>query len=571
MRGRLRAGALGVMIGAAASGPALPVLAALAAPVVLASEAWARSSGGYSRPGASSGRTPSFGGTVRPRTPSFGSGGYSRPGGYDRRPSVVPSPFGQSYGDRSFSREQSGGALQQFRAQQDALRRQQEIARQPRPVPQPTPAPNYAPAPGYGYGGYAGSAPGGGAGGFLGGLAGGLLGGGVRNARPGWYGNQGWAPPAYALGGQRSFGLWDGLFLWFLLDNLSRAGSTDWFRAHRDDPGVQQWRAQAEQQAQANEELRRKLDELDRRLAEQEGPPKDPGYLPPDTPPDVATAPEADRRTPSVAPEPAAAPGAAARSASRGLGGGLLVVPVLLVGGGGLAYLAFRRRRSDGQSRGGNVVGGNLGSAANMLAHKLSGEGYTPQHFRVGMTVQVDPTPFILAAGAIKVPQPEGGTTSVAGVGRIEGEPLLRLYLPDGRSLFQVHLGAAGKPDECRLFTAIDEVAPADTQEWAAWLDPREGMIGWPEFQTKDGKVYARVWAPGASRIEPRRFVETLEEAGGTRRFTSLAMLYGAPTGLQAPAPDTEYILVSAVEEGSRAWVEIRAGIDVNPATLQLA
>ena len=114
-------------------------------------------------------------------------------------------------------------------------------------------------------------------------------------------------------------------------------------------------------------------------------------------------------------------------------------------------------------------------------------------------------------------------------------------------------------------------MTPADTQEWAAWLDPREGMIGWPEFQTKDGKVYARVWAPGASRIEPRRFVETVEEAGGTRRLTSLAMMYAAPTGLDAPAPGTEYILVSAVEEGSRAWVEVRAGIDVNPATLQLA
>ena len=416
-------------------------------------------------------------------------------------------------------------------------------------------------------------------GGFAGGLAGGLLGGGLRNARPGWYGNQGWAPPAYALGGQRSFGLWDGLFLWFLLDNLSRAGSTDWFRAHRDDPGVQQWRAEAERQAQSNEELRRKLDQLDRRLAEQagQGAPKDPGYLPPDTPPGVATAPEPDRRTPSAAPEPAGSPDAAAGSAgaravSRGVGGGLLVVPVLLVGGGGLAYLAFRRRKAvAGGNRGGGMVGGNLGSAANMLAHKLSGEGYTPQHFRVGMTLQMDPTPFILAGGAIKVPQPEGGTTSVAGVGRIEGEPLVRLYLPDGRSLFQVQLGASGKPDDCRLFTVIDEVTPADPQEWTAWLDPREGMIGWPEFQTKDGKVYARVWAPGASRIEPRRFVETVEEAGGTRRLTSLAMLYAAPTGLDAPAPGTEYILVSAVEEGGRAWVEVRAGIDVNPATLQIA
>jgi hypothetical protein len=48
------------------------------------------------------------------------------------------------------------------------------------------------------------------------------------------------------------------------------------------------------------------------------------------------------------------------------------------------------------------------------------------------------------------------------------------------------------------------------------------------------------------------------------------AMLYAAPSGLAAPAPDTEYILVSAIEAAGQAWVEIDAGIDINPAALQL-
>ena len=48
-------------------------------------------------------------------------------------------------------------------------------------------------------------------------------------------------------------------------------------------------------------------------------------------------------------------------------------------------------------------------------------------------------------------------------------------------------------------------------------------------------------------------------------------MLYAAPTGAPAPAPQTEYILVQSVEDGSSAWVEIRAGIDLNPASLGLA
>ena len=160
----------------------------------------------------------------------------------------------------------------------------------------------------------------------------------------------------------------------------------------------------------------------------------------------------------------------------------------------------------------------------------------------------------------------------VEGVGQFAEDPkLIRLYLPGGRSFLQLHLDAAGKPDESRQFAQIDEVNPADPGEWTAWLDPREGMIGWPEFQTKDGKVYGRVWAPSEARIQPRRLTETIEEAGGARKRVSVAMLYAAPTGRTAPAPETEYILVAAVDAGGQAWVEVHAGIDVNPATLQLA
>ena len=37
-----------------------------------------------------------------------------------------------------------------------------------------------------------------------------------------------------------------------------------------------------------------------------------------------------------------------------------------------------------------------------------------------------------------------------------------------------------------------------------------------------------------------------------------------------APAPQREYILVTAVDEGGQAWVDIHAGIDINPAALTL-
>jgi hypothetical protein len=350
--------------------------------------------------------------------------------------------------------------------------------------------------------------------------------------------------------------LWSGLFLGAMLSNLGRAGSVDFFHNNQNDPGYQQWRAEADRQAQDNADLRQKLNDLDRQLAERNDQPRTPGMLPPDIPPEVAQA--TPNRTPGVPDDTS---------------GSSWVWVVVLVGVGGILYLAWRRRHP--------VTGGpsmtpanTLQSAAAMLRHKLSGEGYTPSRFRVGMTIALDPSPFILAAGSIKVPQPEGaGQVSVSAIGHVvSGDTqLLRLYLPDGRSLVQLHLDAAGDPDECRLFGTIDEITPADPGEWGAWLDANEGMIGWPAFQTKDGKTYTRVWVPGDTRISPRVLTETIEDLSGTRTLESRAMLYAAPTGAVDPAPRTEYIMVAAVRDGSRAWVEVRAGIDLNPVTLQLA
>ena len=502
----------------------LGLLFALAALAAVPADAFARSSGGYSRPSGYS-RTPSFGGGGGGgfRTPSLGSGGYSRP---SHRPRAYQAPA--SPGDLGFSQGRSGAALNAFRAQQ-------ETARQRAYAPTPAPAPTRTPTTRYGS-----AAP----------------------SAGGWLSNRGWSTPspAYYGGGGRSFGVWDGLFLGAMLSNLTRPGAADFFHNNQNDPGYRQWRAQVEQQAQDNAELRQKLNDLDRQLKEREGQPRTPGALPPDVPAEVAEAPPS--RTPETSGEGAGAP---------------VVWVVVLVGAGGLAFLAWRRRGAS--SKGSSVTAppsSALGAAGAMLRHKLSGESYVPSKFRVGMTMELDPTPFILAGDSIKVPQPEGaggGQVSVSAVGQVKsgGAELTRLYLPDGRSLVQLHLGAAGDPDECRLFATIDQVTPADPGEWGAWLDPNEGMIGWPAFQTKDGKTYDRAWAPGGGRVSPRVLNETIEGVSGARTVQSQAMLYAAATGAAAPAPQTEYVMVSAVQDGGRAWVEVRAGIDINPATLQLA
>ena len=199
-------------------------------------EARARSSGGYSRPGGSSARTPSFGGgRAAVRTPST-SGGYGRP--YGTSPSYtsrLPSTAGPS-GDRAFSRQQSADALGRTatskprrgrRKRPASLRRHRPTGRglteaaerQLRPGRQP-----YGPSAGY---------------------------------RSGWFGSRGWTAPDYAYRSRPSFGVWDGLFLWFLLDNLTRPGYGDFFYNHQNDPGYQQWRAEAERLARENADVRR--------------------------------------------------------------------------------------------------------------------------------------------------------------------------------------------------------------------------------------------------------------------------------------------------------------------------
>jgi hypothetical protein len=347
-----------------------------------------------------------------------------------------------------------------------------------------------------------------------------------------------------------------------MLSNLGRPGSADFFHNHRDDAGYQQWRAEADRQAQENADLKARLDALDQQLAARSDQPKDPTYLPPDVPESVALASASAERTPTLAGD-----------GDDGIPWTLIAV---LAGGAVVGWALWSRRRASG-ARGGSTVN-PISSAVNMLRNKASGERYTPDRFRVGMVMTFDPTPFILAAGATKVAAPatDAGSTriSIEAVGQVsnsQGGQLTRLYLPAQRGMFQLHLDQGGNPDECRFFAPIDQVTPADPGEWGVWLSPAEGLIGWPQFQTKDGKLYDRVWAPGPNRTPPLRLRETVETAGGSHVLQSQAMLYAAPTGLADPAPQTEYILVSAVESGGSAWVEVSAGIDVNPAMLSLA
>jgi hypothetical protein len=533
----------------------------------------ASSSGGYSRPSSSSpSPAPSsssssssssgfFGGSRTPSVaPSGGqSSGYSRP---DAGAPAAKAPAGApsaGAGDQAFSRQGSAQSLGRFRTQQDEGRAHSATSAIP---------------------------PAGGASSSWGG----------RDRTPsassgwGWGGNRqnswggGWSPPPYAAFSPPRFGMWNAVALWFLLDTLTRPGHAAFFHDNASDPGYRAWREEADRQARDNAELRAKLDTLDKEMAEMAGKPRKPGRLP-----DDVTAGQALAEESSSAMQAPASPASKPDRPSSGLGLVWWLVPLLL----GVLFVLWRMRRNQASSlsssapttgassstsppSGSQSQAPMFGSLGNYIDRKFSGQRYTPSLFRVGMTVTVDPTPFLLAEGNTRVTAPDTGNgplVSIEAVGTVRSgnATVHRLYLPNRKSFFQIHLDADGQPDECRYFSVFDEVTPADPAEWGFWLDGNDGMIGWPEFQTKDGKRYPRLWSPGSSRIEPFTLDETIEAVRGQTASTSQAMLYAAPTGAADPAPPTEYLLIETVEADGQAWVRLSAGIDVSPASLSLA
>lgn len=500
----------------AASGPVVPAVlgGALTVAVPGDAEARSRSSGGYARP-SSSIRTPSVSRSTR------SSGGYSRPSA-GRTPSVAtPRPSAPSSFDRNVSRQGGYDSLQDYRRDQQR--------------PAATPA---APAPAQ------------------------------RERTPSWSGDRrddgwdwgwgrpsgsrrtpsvasrpapaaaqtpmpppGYQPPPYAGRLPSRYGVTDALMWWFLLDSIGDAASayalSSAVRSHPDD--YRAFRADAEQVAQENPQLRDQLARADAAVAEELA-------------------------------EPAGTPDDAAPGGGPW---GLGIVLLILVVGGGIGYMVFIRRtrgpRSDARGQG-----------------SASAPAGASRRFRVGMPVQVDPTPFLLAGDAVKVTAPDAAsgavTVKAVGVLRFGGVDANRLYVTED-SFFEVYVGTGGTLEGCRWFTLIDEVVPS-REDWPVWLDPNEGMLHHHAFETQDGVLYERAWGPAEGSAPPREYPETIAAGGGAGPVerTHTAMLYRRGTGLADPAPATEYLLVDVVENPAARTASVRlyAGIDINPATLAI-
>jgi TRAP transporter TAXI family solute receptor len=122
------------------------------------------------------------------------------------------------------------------------------------------------------------------------------------NQRDSWFRGMGYSPPGFAFGGSPSFGIFNALFLYWMLDhmhdkNVAHSAYNNW-----DDPGFKKWREEVEKQSKDNAELKSKLQEMEKQVDQFKGQPKQPGTLPPNVPPEVAIAPDVLASKPAEKP-----------------------------------------------------------------------------------------------------------------------------------------------------------------------------------------------------------------------------------------------------------------------------
>jgi len=202
-----------------------------------------------------------------------------------------------------------------------------------------------------------------------------------------------------------------------------------------------------------------------------------------------------------------------------------------------------------------------------------------PLGLYVGASLDLDATPFLLGGAALKIKLP-GERNTVEAFGRInfEGSALYRFYLKsmpgDQESMLQVAVDKGGGVQECRLFRSFDQVYPSQAEEWAFWLDEKEGYIGWPAFETKDDQTqYLRVWAANdPDHVPGFKFSETifLDRYGQqVETINHTAMLYGRT--INETHQIVEYMWVGAEEHGShQALINLLVGIDMMPLVLKV-
>lgn len=143
-----------------------------------------------------------------------------------------------------------------------------------------------------------------------------------------------------------------------------------------------------------------------------------------------------------------------------------------------------------------------------LIKQQFSDEKYTHKPLRIGMVVDIDPSPFLLIdKPLIKAPTEPFVVKRTSAFTFPVG--MHRLYASDD-SFLQIYM-VDGNVTEVRYFTLLAEINPASIDEWNDWLKKPDGIMGQREMRHDDSNsVYRRVWGD-ADWQDPLQVSETMD------------------------------------------------------------
>ena len=106
------------------------------------------------------------------------------------------------------------------------------------------------------------------------------------NTRNTYYTNNRYVMPSYGYNSYSSYGYFDSMFMWMMLDNISDARYRDMHYNRQNTAEFRQWRAEADRLSADNAELKAKLAKLDSEVSKATGA-KNPDYVPAGVPNEV--------------------------------------------------------------------------------------------------------------------------------------------------------------------------------------------------------------------------------------------------------------------------------------------
>ena len=195
-----------------------------------------------------------------------------------------------------------------------------------------------------------------------------------------------------------------------------------------------------------------------------------------------------------------------------------------------------------------------------------------PLGIRIGGTVRLDPSTFIVAGDSLKMDEPKGDcVVAAAGWYDCGGIRYHRFYLNDiegNEFILEVGLGRSGGVGELMLYQAADEIYPETTEDWDLWLNEENGLIGFKDFSTPDEIVYERLWGQnGADYMAPPEFDEIVTDdpfVAEVAKVSHAAMLYGRTLDESV----VEYLWVDNTNDDHGAAVLVSTGVEIHPASL---